>query len=57
VLEKAELPGRADAGALRVRTIATCDVPCSGYPGKLDKGYEDGVLLDLDYWLLVPRRG
>ena len=56
VLSSAELPGRNDLGALRLRTIATKDLPCGDFPDKLDdKTYADGVLLDLDYWVLLPR--
>jgi 2-methylfumaryl-CoA hydratase len=55
VLEKAELESRDDIGALRVRTIATKDQPCADFPGALEKGYDDGVVLDLDYWVLMPR--
>jgi len=57
VLEKAPLPGRADVGALRVRTIAAKDCPCGTWPGKgADGKYHPAVVLDLDYWLLLPRR-
>jgi 2-methylfumaryl-CoA hydratase len=57
VLEKAELPGRRDIGALRVRTIAAKDCPCGEWPGKgADGKYHPAVVLDLDYWLLMPRR-
>jgi len=57
VLEKAALPGRDDIGALRVRTIATKDCPCESWPGKgADGKYHPAVVLDLDYWLLMPRR-
>lgn len=56
VLAKAPLDGRADLGALRIRTIATKDLPCAGFPGPKDKGYDEGVILDLDYWVLMPRR-
>ena len=56
VLEKAALPGRADVGALRVRTIAAKDCLCSAWPGKQADGkYHPAVVLDLDYWLLMPR--
>jgi 2-methylfumaryl-CoA hydratase len=54
VLEKHALPSRPDIGALRVRTIATKDIDCADYPSP--GGANDGaVLLDLDYWLLMPR--
>ena len=43
-------------GALRLRTIATKDHPCADFPAELEKGYEEGVVLDLDYWALIPKR-
>ena len=47
---------RDDVAALRVRTIATKDLPCAGYPYKEDeKKYLEGVLLDLDYWVILPK--
>ena len=55
VLAKAELPGRADVGALRLRTIATKDRPCADFPLQSGENYEAAVLLDLDYWVLMPR--
>jgi 2-methylfumaryl-CoA hydratase len=57
VLEKAPLPAREDVGALRVRTIAAKDCPCESWPGRQSDGkYHPAVVLDLDYWLLMPRR-
>lgn len=57
VLDRAELPGRRDVGALRVRTVATRDLPCDGFPDRdADGRYPDPVVLDLDTWLLLPRR-
>jgi 2-methylfumaryl-CoA hydratase len=57
VLEKAPLPARSDIGALRVRTVAAKDCPCDSWPGKGSDGkYHPAVVLDLDYWLLMPRR-
>ncbi len=56
VLETAELPGRQDLGALRIRTVATKDLPCEVFPYRnaaIDK--PDGVILDLDYWVLLPK--
>ncbi len=55
VLEKSELPGRRDVGALRLRTIATKDRPCADFPLRVGKEYEPAVILDLDYWALMPR--
>jgi 2-methylfumaryl-CoA hydratase len=55
VLDKSELPGRSDVGALRLRTVATCDRPCADFPFKAGDDYDPAVLLDLDYWALIPR--
>ena len=55
VLAKAELPSRGDVGALRLRTIATKDRPCADFPYKIGAEYDPAVILDLDYWVLMPR--
>jgi len=52
VLDTARIEGRNDVGALRLRTIATKDVPCGKYPA----ADAEGVILDLDYWALIPLR-
>lgn len=56
VIDRAPIKGRDDLGALRLRTMATKNLPCEGFPGPLEKGYAEGVILDLDYWVLMPRR-
>jgi 2-methylfumaryl-CoA hydratase len=55
VLERAEIHGRNDVGALRLRTVATKDLPCAGHPLKDGDAYNSSVILDLDYWALIPR--
>jgi len=56
VKEKAALAERADIGALHVRTIATKDQPCSAFPDAgADGKRHPAVVLDLDYWVLMPR--
>lgn len=56
ILEAAPVRDRTDVGALRIRTIALKDRPAAGFPGrKPDGSYEEGVVLDLDYWALIPR--
>jgi 2-methylfumaryl-CoA hydratase len=56
ILACADLPGRSDIGALRVRTVATKDRPCADFPDKKADGeYDDAVILDLDYWVALPR--
>jgi 2-methylfumaryl-CoA hydratase len=55
VLACAELPGRSDAGALRLRLVATKNRPCADFPLKAGENYDPSVILDLDYWALLPR--
>jgi 2-methylfumaryl-CoA hydratase len=55
VLAKAELPGRTDVGALRLRLVAAKDHPCADFPLKAGAADDPAVLLDLDYWALLPR--
>lgn len=56
VLEKAEIDGRSDVAALRLRLVATKNRACADYPLKdADGKYEDGVILDFDYWALMPK--
>jgi 2-methylfumaryl-CoA hydratase len=55
VLATAELPGRNDVGALRLRTVATKDRPCADFPHKTGEDYDPAVILDLDYWVLIPK--
>jgi 2-methylfumaryl-CoA hydratase len=55
VLAKADIPGRSDVGALRLRTVATKDRPCPDFPYKSGDEYEPDVILDLDYWVLMPK--
>lgn len=57
VLDKAPLPDRDDCGALRLRLVATKNRPCHDFPLKGGDGrYLPEVLLDLDYWGLIPTR-
>ena len=55
VVAAADLPGRNDVGALRLRTVATQDRPCADFPLKADGTDDPAVILDLDYWALIPR--
>lgn len=57
VLDKAEIPHRKDVGALRLRLVATKNLPCGEFPDKDEKGaYPENVILDFDYWALMPRK-
>ena len=55
VLATADLPGRTDVGALRLRTVASKDRPCADFPYKTGDDYDPAVILDLDYWVLMPK--
>jgi 2-methylfumaryl-CoA hydratase len=56
--EKSPIPRRDDVGALRLRTFAVKNQPCTDFPGKTPGGedYDPAVVLDFDYTVLVPRR-
>lgn len=57
VLETAELPGRRDIGALRLRTVALKNNSSASFADKGEDGKRDpSVVLDLDYWVFVPRK-
>ena len=57
VLATAELPDREDVGTLRLRLVATRNRPCHDFPLRDGEGrYLPDVLLDFDYWALMPRR-
>ncbi len=57
VLERWELPGRRDVGALRLRTLAAKDRACADFPDKGADGKADpAIVLELDYTVLIPRR-
>jgi 2-methylfumaryl-CoA hydratase len=55
VLAKDTIAGRDDVGALRLRTIATKDHQCHDFPCMNEKAYHPHVILDLDYWVLIPK--
>jgi 2-methylfumaryl-CoA hydratase len=60
VLERIELPGRRDCGALRLRLTGIRNAPAAGFVAMVG---QDGalrrhpdVVLDLDYTVLMPRK-
>lgn len=56
VLESAEIPGRQDIGALRIRTFGLKNRTGAEFTGVKDDGsHGDGVILDVDYWAVLPR--
>ncbi|MCB1885359.1 MAG: MaoC family dehydratase [Geminicoccaceae bacterium] len=57
VLDAAKLKGRDDVAALRLRLVALKDAPAKDFPLRNDDGkYRPEVLLDFDYWALMPTR-
>lgn len=62
VLALSELPGRSDVGAVRARLVGVknADPTAEDVPLKVERdgrsGYHPNVVLDLDYWLLLPKR-
>ena len=57
VLDKAPLADRDDCAAIRLRLVATRNRACHDFPFKdADGHYLPEVLLDLDYWGLMPTR-
>lgn len=59
VVERAELPNRRDVGALRLRLSAVKNVSPSELPTVkplLSGTKEPRIVLELDYWALLPRR-
>jgi 2-methylfumaryl-CoA hydratase len=56
VIDKQPLGHRKDAGLLRLRLVATKNLPCAAFPDRDDTGaYPAEVLLDFDYWAVMPR--
>ncbi len=56
IIDKADLPERADAGALRIRTVATKNTNAGIFADRdADGKYLANVVLDVDYWALIPR--
>ncbi len=57
VLDKRPVAARNDVGVLRLRLVATKNLPCREFPDKDSLGqYPAEVVLDFDYWALLPRR-
>jgi 2-methylfumaryl-CoA hydratase len=61
VLERWELPGRKDIGALRLRMVGLKNLPAKQlHDTHIEKNgkrvYHPDVVLDLDYTILMPRR-
>jgi len=56
VIDKQLFGHRKDVGALRLRLVATKNLPCAAFPDKDGNGvYPENVILDFDYWAILPR--
>jgi len=59
VVERAEIPGRRDVGALRLRLSGVKNVTAAelaNVPPLLSGTKDPRMVLELDYWALLPRR-
>lgn len=57
IVDAKPAPGRTDLGLLRTKLYAVKNRPALAVPLKAaDGAYADGVILDLDLWLAIPRR-
>ena len=57
VLDRQEISGRRDLGALRLRLVAAKNLSCENFPDRDAAGqYPDNIILDFDYWAFAPRR-
>jgi 2-methylfumaryl-CoA hydratase len=54
IRDKARIPGRRDVGALRILTRAMRDMAAAGFPSEPANEGGPGVVLELDYWALMP---
>jgi 2-methylfumaryl-CoA hydratase len=54
IQERARLKARDDVGALRIVTRAMRDLQGSGFPTEAAEERRPGVILELDYWALIP---
>ena len=54
IKDKRRLREREDVGGLRVVTTATRDLPTGEYPTRPASEDAPGVILELDYWVLMP---
>ncbi|MFN0265001.1 MaoC family dehydratase [Tepidamorphus sp. 3E244] len=58
ITDAQELAGREGTGALRVRSVGVKNRSCADFPLFAEgTSYDASVVLDLDYWVLMPRRG
>ncbi len=56
ILDRADLEGHDDLGALRIRLVASKDKDCCDFPLRQDDGkYHPAVVLDFDYWGIIPK--
>lgn len=57
VLDRQPVADRKDIGALRLRLVATKNLPCGSFPDRnADGQYPENIILDFDYWAFAPRR-
>jgi 2-methylfumaryl-CoA hydratase len=55
IVDKAPAATNGDWGFLRLRTVGLKDRACADFPDKAGDAYDPAVILDIDYWVAVPR--
>ena len=58
ILDKKEINNNKDLGALRIKSIGVKDTFCKDFPlyKNSDKEYNENVVLEIDYWVLIPKK-
>jgi|TARA_Y100000294_G_scaffold74807_1_gene70488 2-methylfumaryl-CoA hydratase len=58
ILDKKELQNNKDIGALRIKSVGVKDNFCNDFPlyKNDDKEYNENVVLEIDYWVLIPKK-
>jgi len=55
IIEKAAMVSRDDAGLMRIRTFGSKDLSCAQFPGEREGKYDENIVLDIDYWVVMAR--
>ena len=55
---KTQLKNNKDLGALRIKSIGVKDNFCKDFPLYKNDGkeYNENVVLEIDYWVLIPKK-
>jgi 2-methylfumaryl-CoA hydratase len=58
IIDKKELSNNKNLGALRIKSIGVKDNFCKDFPlyKNDDKEYNENIVLEIDYWVLIPKK-